>query len=364
MKSEKHLLLWERMGDYHRARWKATIRRVGSDACLAADLGTADGLYEWQGTEDDPNHFVLVRKPVGELGDLEAFMAFRRLVREQGVSHVAIPGYGRLAYMLMLVWSRLTGRRVTMFAESWYPGRKGMDWAKGLFLRGVTHRCFVSGVLARDHFVKRLGFPESAVFAGYSVVDNDHFAAGHASRKSNSPDFVRDEKGRRILLCVARFAEEKSLELLVAAFKQSKLSESWKLVLVGGGPLKDKLAEASVGAPIELRDWLDYDSLPDLYASASCFVLPSNFEPWGLVVNEAMAAGLPILLSDAVGGAPDLLRVGENGWSFPSGDESALRTKLDQLAESPPERLAEMGACSRQIIAGFSVDSWAEKLMS
>lgn len=156
MKDERYLLLWERMGDYHRARWRAMSAWVGGRQCYAADLGSGDALYRWHQTDGDPNHAVLIEKPVEQIGGWEAFRAFRRLVRQKKITHVSIPGYGRPAYLLMLAWSRLTGRRVLMFAESWYPGSFLSDWFKGLLIRTLTHRCLVSGEKARTHFVERL----------------------------------------------------------------------------------------------------------------------------------------------------------------------------------------------------------------
>lgn len=355
MNNDRHLVLWERMGDYHRARWSALAVWLGDDRCLAADLGLEDGIYHWEGTTN-PNHKVLVHKPVNEIKTWEAFRAFRRLVIDRHITQVSIPGYGRPAYLLMLAWSRLTGRKVFMFAESWYPGGLIKDYLKGFFLRLFTHRCFISGERARSHFVDRLKYPESRLQTGYSVVDNRHFQGERDSQPPHHPE------GRRILLCVARFVREKNLVLLLEAFKKSSLANSWKLVLVGGGPLQEELEELARGAPIELRDWIGYSNLPALYHQASCFILPSRFEPWGLVVNEAMASGLPLILSESVGATPDLLIEGGNGWSFDPESQEQLVGLLDRLAVTPPQELRGMGECSQEIIRHYSLLAWASSL--
>jgi 1,2-diacylglycerol 3-alpha-glucosyltransferase len=106
---------------------------------------------------------------------------------------------------------------------------------------------------------------------------------------------------------------------------------------------------------------LPYGDLPDMYAAATCFILPSSFEPWGLVVNEAMAAGLPIILSDAVGALPDLLTP-ENGWSFNHNSVADCVRCLNQLAATSPDQLSQMGASSRQIIQAFTPATWADKV--
>lgn len=349
------LLLWDRMGDYHRARWQALSQLIGEDNCLAADYGTGDGLYQWENTRQSDKYFCLVAKPVEEVGAWEAFSAFRKLVKEQNVSHVCIPGYGRAAYILMLLWARMNGLKVLMFAESWYPGNRLSDWAKGLLIKATVDVCFVSGKRASAHFVQRLGFPEKRIIEGYSVVDNQHF--GKAGK-----EFTTGTKPQ--LLCVARHAPEKNLALLIKAFKQSQLAGNWQLRIVGGGPLKPELEQLTGDDDdIVLDDWLGYDQLPEMYGAAACFVLPSSFEPWGLVVNEAMAAGLPIILSDQVGALPDLLSPG-NGWQFKYDSVEDCVTYLNLLAGTSAEKLMLMGEESRKIIDKFTPETWAEEVYS
>jgi 1,2-diacylglycerol 3-alpha-glucosyltransferase len=351
-KTPKLLLLWDRMGDYHRARWQALSQLIGADNCLAADYGMGDGLYQWENTRQSDKYFCLVAKPVEEVGAWEAFSAFRQLVKGQNITHVCIPGYGRPAYILMLLWARLKGLQILMFAESWYPSNRLADWAKGLLIRATTNVCFVSGKRAAAHFSRRLNFPAKHIIEGYSVVDNQHFA----HRKSEAAASAKPQ-----LLCVARHAPEKNLGLLIDAFKQSHLAYTWQLRIVGGGPLKENLSQQIGDSDVLLDDWLPYGALPDMYAAATCFILPSSFEPWGLVVNEAMAAGLPIILSDAVGALPDLLTP-ENGWSFNHNSVADCVRCLNQLAATSPDQLSQMGASSRQIIQAFTPATWADKV--
>jgi len=340
------------MGDYHRARWRELAKLTDPENCYAADLGTGDSLYKWANTEENNQYFRLSEKPVEQVGAFEALNSFKKIIKDNDITYVCIPGYGRAAYILMLLWCRLKGIKVLMFAESWYPGNLILDKLKGIFIKQTTDICFVSGKRAKEHFIKRLNYSENKIIEGYSTVDNDHFSSGKAE-KATPPQ----------LLCVARFAPEKNLELLIKAFKSSKLSEKWELRIVGGGPLKNKLQEMSEGANINLTDWLSYEQLPDLYSSASCFILPSIFEPWGLVVNEAMAAGLPVILSDRVGAYPDLLKKNENGWLFDAENKDELTGIFDSLLEMSEKELKEMGMKSKNIIAGFTPKIWAQKVL-
>jgi 1,2-diacylglycerol 3-alpha-glucosyltransferase len=346
------LLLWDRMGDYHRARWYALQSIIGKEHCYAADLGAGDGLYQWANT-NDTHYFRLSEKPVEQVSTQEAFNRFKAIVRSHNITHVCIPGYGRPCYIHMLLWCRIKGIKVLMFAESWYPGNAIADLLKGWLVRATADACLVSGERAATHFTKRLGFPESRIREGYSVVDNHHFASAINTPKITPPQ----------LLCVARFANEKNLEILVEAFQQSDLCHTWQLRLVGGGPLKEQLLDKVNHPNIHLDNWLGYEQLPQMYAQASCFILPSSFEPWGLVVNEAMAAGLPIILSDAVGAAPDLLENGKNGWVFAHNNLNELIDRLNTLATLPTGRLAEMGKLSKEMINNFSPNTWANQIV-
>lgn len=348
----KILLLWDRMGDYHRARWKALQQQIGTENCYAADLGAGDGLYHWENTGDHAHYFRLSELPVDQVKSNEALQRFKQIIKEHQITHVCIPGYGRTVYINMLLWCRFNGIRVLMFAESWYPGNGLIDRLKGMLVRFTTDICLVSGKRAAEHFIGRLKYPSSRIVEGYSVVDNQHFASAMTTSKVAPPQ----------LLCVARFAPEKNLQILIEAFQASRLTNTWQLRLVGGGPLKQEL-EKSIHTPnIKLDNWLSYDQLPTMYAEASFFILPSRFEPWGLVVNEAMAAGLPVILSDAVGALPDLLNEGINGWQFQALDKESLIEVLNRLANEPLESLEQKGKKSGEIIHCFSPDTWANSV--
>ena len=351
MSQTKILLLWERMGDYHRARWRALSNIVGHENCYGADLGRGDGLYHWANTVNSSNYICLSHNPVNATGIVEPFKTFRKFVKNNKITHVCIPGYGRAIYLILLLYCRLKGIRVLMFAESWYGGGYMTDKLKGMFINLTADVVFVSGKRAATHFNKRLGINERKIIEGYSVVDNSHFAASEVSKKVPST-----------LLCVARFAEEKNLELLIDAFQQSDLSKTWRLKIVGGGELKDKLQKCITSSNVELSGWLSYAELPDLYNASSLFILPSKFEPWGLVVNEAMAASIPIILSDAVGALPDLLVDGENGWCFVHDNRCELIGIFNHIASLDSQSLRAMGQRSKGIIEGYSCDTWAQKV--
>ncbi len=349
--TKKILIIWDRMGDYHRARVKEVAKLLGSENVFSADLGSGDGIYQWDNTDANAHHFVLSSTPVDQVDIKSTILHWKQIITQNNITHICIPGYGRKIYRKMLIESKKMGLQTLMFAESWYPGKLPFDIIKGIWLKPKVDVFFVSGIRAAQHFRDRLKLDKKKIIEGYSVVDNNHFSTGKTT-KENKPT----------LLCVARFAPEKNLQMLIEAFMESTLSQQWQLKIVGGGPLKESLHQSiSNNQNIVLHDWLSYNELPDLYASASAFILPSQFEPWGLVVNEAMAAGLPILLSEEVGALPDLLEVGVNGLKF-NIDKQELINSLNQLSDISTEDRSKMGQRSLEIIKNYSCETWAEKM--
>jgi glycosyltransferase involved in cell wall biosynthesis len=158
------------------------------------------------------------------------------------------------------------------------------------------------------------------------------------------------------LLFVGRFHPEKGLGVLIEAWLRASLGDGAKLVLAGGGP-------SQLGPGIEALGPVPRDELPALYAGADALVLPSIrtatfLEPWGLVVNEAMHQGTPVIASDAVGAvAGGLVRDGRNGLVFAAGDSRALATRIQALAADDGLR-QRLGAAAREDVQPYSEAAW------
>jgi 1,2-diacylglycerol 3-alpha-glucosyltransferase len=345
------LLVWDRIGDYHAARFLALEKAIGKKAFIA-DLGGKDKLYGWKNPlESHPNYFSLSELPVEKTDFWHRVKRFYKILKEKKIEAVGLAGYGRWEYRIMLLLCKYLNIKVILFAESWYGENKWVNGLKGKFLNWTCSGFLVSGQKAMTHFSEKLGLATSKIRMGYSVVDNAHFASHQNPEKEN------------ILLCVARFSEEKNLIRLVRAFQKSALSASWTLKLVGGGPQKTEL-EQLIGNSrnIQLSDWLSYQALPFLYGHARFFILPSTFEPWGLVVNEAMAAGLPIALSKNVGSFPDLLKNG-NGFLFDAENEDSIRNCLNRINQLSRNELEEMGEKSLELVGEFTPEVWSQRFL-
>lgn len=360
------LVVWDRMGEYHHARLVALAQLLGEHQVFAADLGASDALYQWKTIANPPYaHRVLSKKPVGARDLWNRVRNYVNLLKNEKIDVVAISGYGRLEYILFILISKLRGVKVILFAESWYGNNKIKNFMKGKFLTFFVDGFFVSGIRAQAHFHTRLNIPLAKIKTGYSVVDNDHFS----SHPPSTNQHLNESTGRRphkqinkspnkpVLLCVARYSPEKNLPFLISAFRASELYRQWQLVLIGDGPQKEELIKL-VGADTEhivLTGWKFYEELPHWYQNANAFVLPSIFEPWGLVVNEALAAGISVLASTACGCVPDLL---EEEYTFEPEDASQLLRLLNNLTKINTEVFLQ----KNDYLNHFSPQTWSATL--
>ncbi len=281
---------------------------------------------------------------------------------------VLVPGYYTAPGLAAALWGKWKRRRTVLMTESTEAdhARLPLKEAVKALLIHFLFDWAVAGGSPHRRYLERLGFPASRVGRFYDVVDNEFFSErSQAIRRHSAPaDFDLPE---HYFLYVGRLAEEKNVRGLIDAYLEYRLAGgSWSLVLVGDGPnrkvLEGMATACGYGSDIRFEGLRSTAELPEYYAFAGCFVLPSTREPWGLVANEAMAASLPIIVSRRCGCAEDLLMEGENGCSFDPdlpGDLAGCLTAISALDE---DSLLEMGGRSQEIISQFSPDAWAAEV--
>jgi glycosyltransferase involved in cell wall biosynthesis len=251
-------------------------------------------------------------------------------------------------------------------------------WVKRALLR-LFDAALVGGEPHRRHFAA-LGMAAGRLFTGYDAVDNDYFQNSAAAARANEVQTRRElPLPGRYLLNLGRMVRKKNLGVLVRAFataKKNGLNADVRLVLVGSGEeefLLKALCEqlelswqevfGSAGeapaAEVLFYGFRQIDQNPSFYALADCFVLPSLFEEWGLVVNEAMACGLPVLVSNTVGCAEDLVVEGQNGFTFDPDSENELAQRLVEVC-TDSEKRCSMGKESARIIEKWGCDEFAK----
>ena len=353
------VVLFNRIGPYHRARAQACAARFPT---VAVETTSVDHTYDWDPVLTPELTRVTIFPGIEPRSRLELVERVSSTLSELRPRAVAIPGWSTPAALAALQWCINSGTPAVLMSES-QPEDFARRWWKeaikrrlvGLFSSGLA------GGAPHVAYLTALGMPVERVFSGYDVVDNEHFAGGAVAARADAGS-VREHLGlpERFFLASSRFIEKKNLNRLLEAFARFRSLASdtdWKLVLLGDGPLKPGiLATASrlrLNGDLLLPGFQQYDALPAYYGLASAFVHASTVEQWGLVVNEAMSAGLPVLVSDRCGCAADLVRGGVNGFTFDPFDTESLARRMVEISDSCCDREA-MGAQSRRIIAEWA----------
>jgi glycosyltransferase involved in cell wall biosynthesis len=280
-----------------------------------------------------------------------------------------VSGWSTFAAQAAIAWCRARGIPYVLVVESHDEGPRP-GWrrkVKGAVVPRVVSKAsgvLVTGSLARSSMIARGASPDRVrVFA--NTVDVDEFgarASALAGRRAELRGSLGAGEEDVVVLSVARLAPEKGLDVLVEAVAEAG-DERLLLVLAGDGPERTRLESLARerGVRLVLAGDVDWERIVELYAVADVFALLSAREPWAVVVNEAAACGLPLLLSDRVGAAHDLLRDGENGTLIAAGDVAAAARALRELAADGELRQAQ-GERSRELAAdwgyGPSVDGF------
>lgn len=291
-------------------------------------------------------------------------------LRRDGYDALWTHGYLRHYHFLSMLRARLAGRVVLCRAEAWSMStRRGplKNAAKKLMyaaLRRICHGWLTIGTANRAYYEAN-GMAPDTLFPVPYAVDNEYFrdrAAAAAPHREALRAELGLPPGRPVVLFASKFIGRKRPGDLVDAFARiADLPQCRRpcLLMVGDGELaatvKARARELGISDSVFFPGFRNQSELPALYDLCDLFVLPSVVEPWGLVVNEVMNAARPIITSDEVGAAQDLVRDGENGFVFPAGDVEALADRMREVL-SDPERAERMGAASAEIIAGWGFE--------
>ncbi len=366
-------VLWPRFGPYHLAR----LRRCQAEAdrrghrLTTIETAATDALYEWEAT--------------GRSGEFEHERVFesesfhdiapRRM--RQGVIErldkiapdvVGIMSYGFPDARAALAWCRRKRCRAVLMTDSRAEDTTRTTWRE--WIKSAIVRQYDAALVAGSdstRYLTNLGFESARIFDGYDVVDNAHFARAAAEAGARPrPEALAKLGERPFFLASNRFIERKNLDLLLRAFAryEREVQDPWGLVLLGDGEARPRLEDMATSLNIEglaMPGWIRPDELGAYYGHASAFVHPALADQWALVVNEAMAARLPIVVSRGTGCAADLVREGVNGYAFDSWDEDGLVRCLTRLSASAAVA-QEMGLRGRDMISEWDLDRFAHHL--
>ena len=283
---------------------------------------------------------------------------------------VAIPGWSDPRALAALLWCLHSSTASVLMSDSTELDEVRRPWKEAIKRRVVSlfGSALVAGQPQRAYLIQ-LGMPADRIFDGFDVVDNEYFRARADAARLNAVD-----ERRRLglppsyFLACCRFVEKKNLFRLIAAFaqyRQRTAVDAWDLVLIGDGLLRPDLTRLAVRYGLEdavhMPGFQQYEAMPSYYGLAGAFVHASTIEQWGLVVNEAMAAGLPVIISNRCGCAPDLVIDGCNGLCFDPFNEAELADLMMKMASHTCDR-AGMAQAARAVIAEWTLNRFTSNL--
>jgi glycosyltransferase involved in cell wall biosynthesis len=326
------------------------------------ELSRQEQTYAWQVDRRDlPSHLISVipDSPLEQVPLVHLLSQLITVLTRLQPDIVAIAGYAHPAMLTALGWSLWHRKPAILMSETtaWDNPR---HWLQEMLKSWIVkqYQSALVGGSPQARYLIELGMPATTICFGYDVVDNQVF---HPDRCHHFPRPI----SRPYFLSVSRFVPKKNLPFLLAAYAQYRQvvgDVAWDLVLSGDGPLRAQLeqqiAELNLEPWVHLPGFLQQTELLPYFAHAGCFVHASTQEQWGLVVNEAMAAGLPVLVSNRCGCFEDLVLEGVTGFGFDPANELQLTDLMTKITLAAGQ-LETMRQATLAHIQKFSPDCFA-----
>jgi 1,2-diacylglycerol 3-alpha-glucosyltransferase len=359
-------VVFDNFGPYHIARLAGAARYMDA---LGVEVAATSREYDWLPPEWPPTlkRVRLLDAPDARFDGSRLAAAYAERVGPWRPDAIALPGWSSMAALVGARWAAERGIPAIVMSET-----NAADFARhpvGEFVKRRLIELYRAGLcggtLARC-YLEQLGLAADRIFLGYDVVDNDHFARGAARARGMGamPQGIDAALRGRYFLTSSRFVPKKNLPRLIEAFSRYRSmagASAWPLVLLGDGEMREALERQrdalALGASLIMPGFRQYDELPLFYGTAGAFVLASTTEQWGLVVNEAMASRLPVLVSTRCGCAADLVQDDCNGFTFDPYDVPGLANRMLDVAAETCNRDA-MGQKSFEIISRWSPETF------
>ncbi len=378
-------IIWSYYGPYHFARLRELRKVLSPSQVHGIELASGSDDNLWR-RENQPDDLITLHpgRLTDELAFLTVFNSVRRKLAELQVEVCLLPSYFPKRSLASLLAAKSLGIRTVMMNDS-HAGTARARGVRHLAKRRLVRwfdAALVAGSPQRRYFAS-LGLPSEKIFVGYDAVDNEHFAVRASEATARAKQHLA-ELGlpEHYFLSLGRFIPKKNLPVLIRAFRKcldASPKKETHLVMVGTGEGEPALRAlcSELGLPVydhtnghtgngharAGRSGVHFfgarqmNEIPVFYALASAFVLPSLYEEWGLVVNEAMACSLPVIVSRTAGCAEDLVRHGQNGFLFDPENVEDLANYLIRFEDGNLAR--EMGRRSAEMIRDVGCESFA-----
>jgi glycosyltransferase involved in cell wall biosynthesis len=366
---------------YHNILWPKHIGAVFSKLySLSKDSGITISIVHIAETEnmranlsevDQSYHEypfrLLFRGSYENIGVVKLSIALVKDLLAHPSDIVVLPGYHRPEFWVMLGLCVLRRRRRLVFVDSTQYDRPIVRW-KDFTKRLFFARCdgFLCYGIRSKEYVMNYGVPAAKAFPGCQATALAHeYDAAEVQRAYDATPAEAFHAPRFIY--VGRLAAEKGLYDLLEAFRIVHTSQpAARLDLVGGGALQDALVahitKLGLDEAVTLLGIRDISEFAPMFLRSVALVLPSYSEPWGLVVNESLSYGCPVVVSDRCGCVPELVVDGVTGFSFPAGNIEALSAAMLASMRLSENRSATARRCM-QLMSDYSPERAAERIL-
>ena len=286
------------------------------------------------------------------------------VIREGRFDAMYVSGYFYASAWIAILAARWHGVPIILTTDghnlrTWSTQSRWKQRFKKFLVRRIygLGEIILAGSSGTVEYLKALGVPPDRILLSRNVVDNLWWTerAAEVDRDAVRRSWKIPASASVVLFC-AKLQPWKAPQDVLEAFARASVPDSF-LVYAGDGPLRGALEQSArelgVAERMRILGFVNQSQLPSVYRAADLFVLPSLYEPFGLVVNEAMLCGCPVAVSDRVGAKYDLVREGENGYIFPTGNVEALAAICRDLLPDTEKR-GRMGEAARQRMETWS----------
>ena len=337
------LVLWSKPSGYLLSELKS-LHELGIEINLIAQRNENEAPFEFQTEFSYLKTFKL-------LNHFER-KSLSRMVHDINPDVLLICSWNNKTYLRIA--RKFSGIRILFMDNQWHRTLKQIC---GVILQYFIIKQHFDGVLLpgarQEKFAKLLGFKSFQIAKmGYSA-DVNKFLSCKPSAES------------RKFLYIGRLVQEKGIELLLNGYASYRemVEDPWELRIIGNGKFREWIIAKNVRG-VRISEFIQPPLLPSEYSAAGCFVLASTFEPWGLVLHEAAACGLPIICSDACGASDDFVEQGVNGFVFKSGIVAELSTAMVRIHNVSISDWNVMSEQSRRKARRITPEIWARSLVN
>ncbi|MDA9764221.1 glycosyltransferase family 4 protein [Opitutales bacterium] len=390
-KQKKALIVWGNWGPYHYSRFKG-FKQACTDKGIqpiGLELFQKSNIYEWSTSQEETSvkHFSFGEEEMA-FPIWKCFTQLLPYLWKLKADYAFVPSYWHWSLFINFI-CRIRGAKIIMMNESHEDTEraKGIKrWIKSRIVKRF-HAAFVGGKPHARHF-ESLGMKPESIFPGYDAIDVSYFAEQADDVRSNATE-KRNLLGLpdRYFLSLSRMVEKKNLPGLVEAYSRlntQPMDPVPHLVFVGSGPLEKEVREAVIKYELPHYDHTEgketgtidnhskgvhfygfrqIDVNPTFFTLADAFIMPSLWEEWGLVVNEALACSTPVIVSANAGCAEDLVIEGETGYKIDPRNIESITTAMSHIGANTSD-LQKMGTAGLTIVKQFDCTNFGNNAMS